>query len=270
MIFYGYVDNGENFIKAKITADTAKEAWGKLEGFSDKVEEQREEFRGAIECLMLRSEAGDEICQTYDDIDAKLAEFDQKHGSLEEKPKDIKDMPVSALSLNTRTYNLLRKHHIEKVGDLIQMPVSKLGEFSGISDGTIRGLAKELMKHNLSFAAEPKKEEVIHDYKKVSSDKYRKKVRRFTLQFGIKDAEAREWFEKQEKQGEPGAYLKRLILEDKARQVGIEESLPFESDEKTNGSKKRSLEEQMADAMARNERRGRESEKVQKKVLKER
>ena len=96
MIFYGYVDNGEHFIKAKITADTAKEAWGKLEGFSDKVEEQREEFRGAIECLMLRDEAGDEICQTYDDIDAKLAEFDRKRGtsksSLEDQILSAKDV----------------------------------------------------------------------------------------------------------------------------------------------------------------------------------
>lgn len=40
MIFYGYVDNGEEFIKAKIKADSAKDAWRKLKGFSEKVEEK--------------------------------------------------------------------------------------------------------------------------------------------------------------------------------------------------------------------------------------
>lgn len=50
------------------------------------------------------------------------------------------------------------------------------------------------------------------------SEAYRKKVLRFTLQFNpTTDMEAREWFEKNNKSG---AYLKRLILEDKARRLG--------------------------------------------------
>ena len=50
------------------------------------------------------------------------------------------------------------------------------------------------------------------------SETYRKKVLRFTLQFNsTTDMEAREWFEKNNKSG---AYLKRLILEDKARRLG--------------------------------------------------
>lgn len=52
------------------------------------------------------------------------------------------------------------------------------------------------------------------------SEAYRRKVLRFTLQFNpTTDKEAREWFEKNNKSG---AYLKRLILEDKARRCGEE------------------------------------------------
>ena len=53
-----------------------------------------------------------------------------------------------------------------------------------------------------------------------SSEAYRRKVLRFTLQFNpTTDMEAREWFEKNNKSG---AYLKRLILEDKERRLGEE------------------------------------------------
>ena len=50
------------------------------------------------------------------------------------------------------------------------------------------------------------------------SEAYRKKVLRFILQFNpTTDMEAREWFEKNNKSG---AYLKRLILDDKVRRLG--------------------------------------------------
>ena len=50
------------------------------------------------------------------------------------------------------------------------------------------------------------------------SETYRKKGLRVTLQFNsTTDMEAREWFEKNNKSG---AYLKQLILEDKARRLG--------------------------------------------------
>ena len=50
------------------------------------------------------------------------------------------------------------------------------------------------------------------------SETYRKKVLSFTLQFNsTTDMEAREWFEKNNKSG---AYVKQLILEDKARRLG--------------------------------------------------
>lgn len=53
-----------------------------------------------------------------------------------------------------------------------------------------------------------------------ASEAYRRKVLRFTLQFNsTTDREAREWFEKNNKSGD---YLKRLILEDKARRMGEE------------------------------------------------
>lgn len=59
------------------------------------------------------------------------------------------------------------------------------------------------------------------------SEAYRKKVLRFTLQFNpTTDKAAREWFEKN---GKSGAYLKRLILEDKARRMG-EEGLDSEKE----------------------------------------
>lgn len=49
-----------------------------------------------------------------------------------------------------------------------------------------------------------------------SYEAYRKKVKRFTLQFSLKDTEAQEWFYQQK---DPGLYLKMLILEDKERQT---------------------------------------------------
>lgn len=78
MVFYGYVDNGESFIKCKITADTAKEAYEKLERFSARVEEKYASFRGNIECLMLRDENDNNICQSHiDDVQACLESFDR-------------------------------------------------------------------------------------------------------------------------------------------------------------------------------------------------
>lgn len=49
------------------------------------------------------------------------------------------------------------------------------------------------------------------------NDEYRSRIKRFTLQFSLGDGEAREWFEQQPEQG---AYLKGLILRDKAEQLG--------------------------------------------------
>ncbi len=55
--------------------------------------------------------------------------------------------------------------------------------------------------------------------RKASQEDYRHRVLRFTLQFNLKDAEAREWFERQ---GQKGEYLKNLILADKAAKTGME------------------------------------------------
>ena len=46
---------------------------------------------------------------------------------------------------------------------------------------------------------------------------------RFTFQLSLDDSEVREWFERQP---EKGAYLKDLILRDKAEQLGYEKFLP--------------------------------------------
>lgn len=54
---------------------------------------------------------------------------------------------------------------------------------------------------------------------KAAQEDYRHRVLRFNLQFNLKDAEAREWFERQEQKGE---YLKNLILADKAARAGME------------------------------------------------
>lgn len=53
--------------------------------------------------------------------------------------------------------------------------------------------------------------------RKAKNDEYRSRIKRFTLQFSLGDGEAREWFEQQPEQG---AYLKGLILRDKAEQLG--------------------------------------------------
>ena len=50
--------------------------------------------------------------------------------------------------------------------------------------------------------------------RKSSQEDYRHRVKRFNLQFNLKDAEAREWFEKQDNKGD---YLKNLILADKVK-----------------------------------------------------
>jgi len=77
MIIYGYVDNGENFVKAKITAESAVEAYKKLEKFANAVEERYDNYRGNIECLMLRDENGDEIWQTGED-DKRIEAYDSR------------------------------------------------------------------------------------------------------------------------------------------------------------------------------------------------
>ena len=60
---------------------------------------------------------------------------------------------------------------------------------------------------------------------KEQFDRYRNKVLRFTFQLSLQDGEVREWFERQPNKG---AYLKRLILEDKACVLkGKDEYLPL-------------------------------------------
>lgn len=59
-------------------------------------------------------------------------------------------------------------------------------------------------------------EEELYQRRREKQEEYRKKVLRFTLQFNLKDKEAREWFEQQENKGE---YLKKLILSDKERRL---------------------------------------------------
>ena len=53
--------------------------------------------------------------------------------------------------------------------------------------------------------------------RKEKNDEYRSKIMRFTFQLSLGDGEARDWFEQQP---EKGAYLKKLILRDKAEQLG--------------------------------------------------
>lgn len=67
-----------------------------------------------------------------------------------------------------------------------------------------------------------------NEKRKESQEKYRHKVRRFTFQFSLRDAEAREWFEMQE---DKGSYLKDLILTDK-REKTLEHSLQKSHPEK--------------------------------------
>ena len=53
--------------------------------------------------------------------------------------------------------------------------------------------------------------------RKEKNDEYRSKIKRFTFQLSLGGSEVREWFEQQP---EKGAYLKDLILRDKAEQLG--------------------------------------------------
>lgn len=48
-------------------------------------------------------------------------------------------------------------------------------------------------------------------YRKDSSDRYRSKIRRFTLQFSLKDTVVRAWVEQQPDKGQ---YLKTLMYQD--------------------------------------------------------
>lgn len=56
--------------------------------------------------------------------------------------------------------------------------------------------------------------------RRVAQEDYRHRVRRFTLQFSLKDTEVLEWFEQQT---DKGKYLKKLMLDDKERQLEKQE-----------------------------------------------
>ena len=62
-------------------------------------------------------------------------------------------------------------------------------------------------------------DEEKRERRRAAQEDYRHRVLRFNLQFNLKDAEAREWFERQ---GDKGGYLKRLILADKAARRRME------------------------------------------------
>lgn len=125
---------------------------------------------------------------------------------------------ITELNIKKRTVNLLESFNIKTIDDLIRMKESELGALEGIGLFQVRKIEEALAEINLSLEPELPKEEKVSNYNKINSDKYRKKIRRFTLQFNIKDAEAREWFEQQEN---PGDYLKSLILKDKAERSCI-------------------------------------------------
>lgn len=73
----------------------------------------------------------------------------------------------------------------------------------------------------------PVEEQSYYKKHRDSYEAYRKKVKRFTLQFSLKDTEAQEWFYQQK---DPGLYLKMLILEDKERQtIGDEVIKPVQA-----------------------------------------
>lgn len=63
--------------------------------------------------------------------------------------------------------------------------------------------------------------------RKEKNDEYRNKIMRFTFQLSLGDTEVREWFEQQP---EKGAYLKDLILRDKAERLGYREQKSAEPD----------------------------------------
>ena len=63
--------------------------------------------------------------------------------------------------------------------------------------------------------------------RKEKNDAYRSEITRFTFRLSTGDSEVREWFEQQP---EKGAYLKDLILRDKAERLGYREQKSAEPD----------------------------------------
>ncbi len=59
-------------------------------------------------------------------------------------------------------------------------------------------------------------DEQRYENRKSAQENYRRRIRRFTFQFSLKDTEALEWFEAQP---DKGKYLKELILADKQQQL---------------------------------------------------
>lgn len=144
---------------------------------------------------------------------------------------------ITELNIKKRTVELLESFNIKTIDDLIRMKESELGALDGIGLSQVRKIEEALAEINLSLEPELPKEEKVSNYNKINSDKYRKKIKRFTLQFNIKDAEARAWFEQQDN---PGDYLKGLILKDKAERrfkddisSKLSQSILEETEEKT-------------------------------------
>ena len=81
-MFYGFIDNGEKYIKLKINKESAVEAWNKLREASELIENKYEDYADSIECIHLRDEKGIFICDWDQDVDSILKEYDQIHGLI--------------------------------------------------------------------------------------------------------------------------------------------------------------------------------------------
>ena len=79
-MFYGYIDNGEKYIKLKIKKESAVEAWNKLREASELIENKYDDYADSIECIHLRNEKEEFICDWFEDVNTILEEYDRTYG----------------------------------------------------------------------------------------------------------------------------------------------------------------------------------------------
>ena len=70
--------------------------------------------------------------------------------------EEVKLQPISALNLNTRTYNCLKYADIMTIGDLIQRTELEIFRLKNMGRVTLKNLCLVLANMNLSFARYPR------------------------------------------------------------------------------------------------------------------
>ncbi len=104
-MFYGYIDNGDKYIQLKINKESAVEAWNKLREASELIENKYEDYADAIECIHLRNENKEFICDWYQDVSSILEEYDKSHGGDSTKcKKHLSELKANCLKEDESYY----------------------------------------------------------------------------------------------------------------------------------------------------------------------